>query len=75
MKEIKFQRNAFIILLITFFVMIIVLIIDAIVNGLTWMYIPAILYVGICTIERYNKYKAIKRQYKYKTNYSKFKPN
>ena len=60
MKELKYQRNAFIILTATAVVIFAAFIVDTITNGFYWPSIAAVLFVILSTVERYEKYKFLK---------------
>lgn len=60
MKELRFQRNAFIILAVTTVIVAIALVVDTIMNGFYWPSAAALLFVAISTVERYGKYKSQK---------------
>lgn len=63
MKEFKFQRNAFTVMLVTSIIFSVLFVIDTIFNGLNWLSMIAILYLLISTLERYTKYKIVKIKY------------
>lgn len=63
MKEIKFQRNACIILVVASIITGIAFIFDVISNGLNISCMAALLYLIVSAVERYSKYKLIKNKY------------
>jgi len=63
MKEMKFQKNAFVFMVVSLAILTIAFVINTIVDQFYWQCIPALLYMGICTMERYSKYKLVKMKY------------
>lgn len=63
MKQVKFQRNLFIMMLISLIVLSITFVITTIIDQFYWQSLIAIVYMIVCTIERYNKYVNAKINY------------